>query len=277
MPTPPPWAPSSPARFGLTLEWLEPSDLQAMVDLFRRGTDPGELSRSIYAAPGGAQFLVSLAMDPERREHEQFWGLRNRAGRLLGAAHTRDLPAGASHLNQITVEPALRGWGLGAWMLARWQTLGWTRGASRLTLDVADSNPGARQLYARHGFTVARCTYEYRYRGSLPAARTAGWSQQQWPEAQASFRRYGFGRFLVERQGECFPVDLNGDFRVPDPDPELLGFLTWLDPARGVLLRTEHPAPAGPWRATGAILRMYKDLAEVEPLAREAARSGPAG
>lgn len=249
---------SALARSTCTLGWLDPSDLQAMLDLFQRGTTPAELSRSIYSAPGVLKFLVTLALDPDRQKHEQFWGIKDRAGRLLGAAHTRDLDE-SSHLNQFTVDPDLQGHGLGSWMLAHWEGLARARGASRQTLDVAESNTGAQRLYVRHGFSCAGRIHEYRYRGQATAAGGRAGFLRQWAEAQASFREYGFGRFHLELDGKCFQVDLSRDFRISEPDSEILSCLARLDPARGILLRTALSDPKGDWEATGSILRMSKE------------------
>jgi ribosomal protein S18 acetylase RimI-like enzyme len=241
-----------------TLCRLEPSDIQTMLDLFRRGTPPAELSRSIYSAPGADKFLRRFAQDPARHRDEQFWGLKDEAGRLLGAAHTRDL-AESSHLNQIAVDPSLQGRGLGSWMLAHWGSLALARGASWQTLDVAESNVAAHRLYLRHGFAVAGQTREYRYRGEVPAAGGSEVPLAQWPEAQASFKEYGFGRFRLELDGKWFQVDLARDFRIPDPDSRILSFLARLDPERGILLRTALADPEGEWEATGSLFRMRKE------------------
>ncbi len=242
-----------------TLDWLKPSDIPAMLDLFRRGLTPAELSRSIYSARGADKFLLALVQDPGQQHHEQLWGVKDQACRLLGAAHTRNLVE-TSHLNLITVEPDFQCQGLASWMLAHWERLARTQGASCQTLDVAESNPRARRLYARHGFAVTGQTHQYRYRGRATAACGAGWSLHQWQEAQASFREYGFGRFCMELEGQCFQVDLARAFRIPDPDSRILSFLAWLDPGREILLRTDLVDPEGEWEATGCLLRMRKDV-----------------
>jgi GNAT superfamily N-acetyltransferase len=237
-----------------------------MLDLFRRGTDPRDLGRSIYAAPRVDRYLVMLALDPRKGRYERLWGLKDGNGRLVAAAHIRMLGE-ASHLNLLTVDPGLQGRGLGTWMLSRWDRMASLQGASRQTLDVAEGNLGAQRMALRHGFTVTSRTWEFRHRGGVrPRARTgilSGVVVRLWREAQDSYLTYGFGRFLLELDGRECQVDLAREFRVPDPDPRILAFLARLDPGRGILLRTALPDPPGDWEATGSVFRMGKDVRDV--------------
>ena len=92
------------------------------------------------------------------------------------------------------------------------------------------------------------------------AACGAGLTLHQWPEAQASFREYGFGRFSMDLDGKSLQVDLARDFRIPDADSRILSLLALLDPEREIQLRTDRAEPEGEWELTGAILRMRKGL-----------------
>ena len=248
-----------------------------MLDLFRRGVDPRELARSIYAAAGADRYLASLAQDFRKRRTEQLWGLKDGSGRLAAAAHIRVLGQ-ASHLNQIAVDPGLQGRGLGTWLLTRWDRMAAAEGAARQTLDVADGNLGAQRLYQRHGFTVTARTWEFRHRGAIrPRSRSGPGSEvavHLWREAQDSYLNFGFGRFRLELDGKEHQVDLARDFRVPDPDPRILAFLARLDPGRGILLRTATTDPPGEWEATGGIFRMGKD---VQPAPARPDRPDPGG
>lgn len=61
-------------------------------------------------------------------------------------------------MDGIAVAPAARGMGIGGALIERLATLAAERGALHLRLEVVDSNPRARALYERHGFTAGGTT-----------------------------------------------------------------------------------------------------------------------
>lgn len=59
------------------------------------------------------------------------------------------------HLNNLAVDPAFRGLGVGAALLAEVLRQGTDRGARRCSLEVRRSNEVAQRLYGRLGFHMA--------------------------------------------------------------------------------------------------------------------------
>jgi ribosomal-protein-alanine N-acetyltransferase len=59
------------------------------------------------------------------------------------------------HINNLAVEPSLRGAGVATALLTRVLADGVTLGASRATLEVRRSNIPARGLYEKFGFSIA--------------------------------------------------------------------------------------------------------------------------
>ncbi len=61
------------------------------------------------------------------------------------------------YVNVLACQPAHRGRGLGGQLLALAERLAAAEGLARMSVIVADDNPGAARLYARHGYAdVAR-------------------------------------------------------------------------------------------------------------------------
>lgn len=67
-----------------------------------------------------------------------------------------DVEADRFLLDGLCVSPAARGQGVGTALLEAIAAEGRARGFATLRLDVVDSNPRARALYERLGFTIAR-------------------------------------------------------------------------------------------------------------------------
>ena len=63
-----------------------------------------------------------------------------------------NVPEGDFYLQGIAVDPELRGAGIGSLLLDDTAVRGRGNGSTRLALDVAVKNDGARRLYARSGF-----------------------------------------------------------------------------------------------------------------------------
>lgn len=244
----------------LSLFRLAPQDMPAMLDLFARATQPDQLARSIYVSHGAEAYLRALALHPDLQKHDQLWGLKDGAGALVAAAHTRNLET-SSHLNQVAVEPACQGRGLGAWLLAHWESLARSQSATVQTLDVAEANVGARRFYARHGFLVSSITHEFRYQDALPPGDGCDPVLLQWPMALATSSQFGFGRFQVLLDGHPLSVDLTGTtFRTSSKDARMLALLGRLDPARDILLRSAEREHGEAWQFTGTLHRMRREL-----------------
>jgi ribosomal protein S18 acetylase RimI-like enzyme len=82
--------------------------------------------------------------------------LRMRLVRTLLAPLWRILdtvPDGDFYLQGITVEPELRGAGIGSLLMDDVEARAQASGSARLSLDVAAKNKGARKLYGRRGMT----------------------------------------------------------------------------------------------------------------------------
>ncbi len=71
---------------------------------------------------------------------------------LTGADHKPDARTG--YISALAVLPARQGQGLGGGLLRYLEAEARAAGKTRLTLDVVNSNTGARRLYERHGFRV---------------------------------------------------------------------------------------------------------------------------
>ena len=65
------------------------------------------------------------------------------------------VPEGDFYLHGIAVDPALRGAGVGSLLMDDVEARGRAAGSTRLSLDVATKNMGARKLYGRRGMMEA--------------------------------------------------------------------------------------------------------------------------
>ena len=65
------------------------------------------------------------------------------------------------HINNVAIRPAYRGLGMGTALLRHVLAEGRRLGARRATLEVRESNAGARRLYERLGFYVAGTRRNY--------------------------------------------------------------------------------------------------------------------
>lgn len=76
-------------------------------------------------------------------------------GCIVGAARmtpqAKDL-----YIDQIAVDPALQGSGVGSWMLQRIDELARARGLGGLSLITAEMAVANIRLYERHGFEIVR-------------------------------------------------------------------------------------------------------------------------
>ncbi|MHB0874602.1 MAG: GNAT family N-acetyltransferase [Anaerolineae bacterium] len=93
---------------------------------------------------------------------------------LVRAAILSLVAAGAEHRNRVHIEALAvrgdyRGRGIGARLIDATADLAREQGISVLSLDVVDTNPGARRLYERLGFVAVRTR-------RLPFARWSGFT-----------------------------------------------------------------------------------------------------
>ncbi len=86
------------------------------------------------------------------RRHYGLWGTLWRAPLL--ATLERDLEAGVLLMDGIFVAPAARVRGVGTALLESIKSRARTLGLASVRLDVIDTNPRARALYERQGFTA---------------------------------------------------------------------------------------------------------------------------
>jgi len=75
---------------------------------------------------------------------------------LLLALFERRPAPGQLVMDGIAVDPALRGRGVGSLLLEEVAAVAAEQGCREIRLDVIDSNPRARALYERRGFTAVR-------------------------------------------------------------------------------------------------------------------------
>ena len=130
-----------------------PEDLDALVALENRCFEGDRMSRRSYAA-----------------------ALRNRRARILAALDGRKLVGAAvvflradspaARLYSVAVDPALRGQGLGARLLAAAERAARDGGAASLRLEVKDRNKTALALYAKSGYGIIGRIAQYYDDGS---------------------------------------------------------------------------------------------------------------
>jgi GNAT superfamily N-acetyltransferase len=116
--------------YDLNYSLITPEDLEAQIDGGRWD-------------PGGALFLF----DP--------------GGRIVGVIRASLLDDGRGYLNEVRLEPASRGKGLGAALVAAALTHLAARGVSRVDLDTPGENTPARNLALRAGFQETRHWLHY--------------------------------------------------------------------------------------------------------------------
>ncbi len=76
-------------------------------------------------------------------------------GRIVGAARTKP-QANDLYIDQIAVDPAQQGTGVGSWMLQRIDELARAQGLGGLSLITAEMAVANIRLYERHGFEIVR-------------------------------------------------------------------------------------------------------------------------
>lgn len=75
--------------------------------------------------------------------------------RIVGAARTKPQEKDL-YINQIAVDPAQQGSGVGSWLLQRIDEVARARGLGGLSLETAEMAVANIRLYQRHGFEIVR-------------------------------------------------------------------------------------------------------------------------
>lgn len=70
-------------------------------------------------------------------------------------------------MDGIAVDPAMRGRGVGSLLIEEVAAVAVEQGCREVRLDVIDTNPRARALYERRGFTAVRTEHTPYLRGLL--------------------------------------------------------------------------------------------------------------
>ena len=76
-------------------------------------------------------------------------------GRIVGAVRTQ-LQEKVLYIDQIAVDPARQGTGVGSWLLQRIDEVARARGLGGLSLETAQMAVANIRLYQRHGFEIER-------------------------------------------------------------------------------------------------------------------------
>ena len=92
-------------------------------------------------------------IDPEPWTDERCFITAERGGALIGVA-TCDCDAGVGHLGELMVKAGERNSGVGAQLLAAFETWAVTHHAHKLTLETRRDGP-AQRFYMRHGWQMA--------------------------------------------------------------------------------------------------------------------------
>ncbi len=116
-------------------EWFKPPELAAAIDFFREALR-SEALRTFVAEIDGVVRGYALARLQQRPETALTYG-----GLVV-------------ELDQISVDPAYRGRGLGRQLIDQVRSLASDVGAARLQLTVCEFNRHVREVFERAGFTA---------------------------------------------------------------------------------------------------------------------------
>ncbi len=88
--------------------------------------------------------------------------LRGNWAALVFSLYERSLTAGQMLMDGIVVDASMRGRGIGTRLLNEISTFAKSNDCASVRLDVIDTNPNARRMYERNGFTAIRTErFEY--------------------------------------------------------------------------------------------------------------------
>ena len=144
---------------GFSGKLARPLGGQERAKKFIAGTlDPSTL---VTAVDQGSVLGAMVVTDRDHLSHADEWQVARKIYGTFGAlprlAMSAPLdtkpPVGALHIDWIAVSPHARGRGVGSKLMAFAHDVARQRGLESMTLDVVDSNPRARELYERLGFT----------------------------------------------------------------------------------------------------------------------------
>ncbi len=82
--------------------------------------------------------------------------IRGNWATLVFSLYERSLTSGQLLMDGIVVDASARGRGIGTRLLNELTTFGKSNGYETVRLDVIDTNPSARRMYERNGFTATR-------------------------------------------------------------------------------------------------------------------------
>ena len=111
----------------------------------------------------GLQYSGHRFVRPQLRAFARELGLvRGTLGWIALEITEPSPPKGELRIQCLAVASPVRGQGIGTSLLSATYELARAKGFSAVTLDVVDTNPGARRLYVRQGFVPVR-TLRYPY------------------------------------------------------------------------------------------------------------------
>ncbi len=137
------------------------------VAILEKGIDPAlaivAVSQGRPVGVAGLQYDGRNFITPRRSEFvRQFGGVSGTARFVLFMLFVQAYYQKDMYIDILAVSPAMRGKGVGTRLLEAVFQTAREKGFKSVSLEVVDTNPGARRLYERMGF-VARRTYPYPY------------------------------------------------------------------------------------------------------------------
>ncbi len=135
--------------------------------ILEKGIDPAmaivAVSQGRPVGVAGLQYDGRNFITPQRSEFvRQFGALSGTARFVMFKLFVQAYYQTDMYIDILAVSPAMRGKGVGTRLLEAVFQIAGEKGFKSVSLEVVDTNPGARRLYERMGF-VARRTYPYPY------------------------------------------------------------------------------------------------------------------
>ncbi len=227
------------------------SDIERACSLLRDSMLGKEFDRTIFSCSGYAQYLRAASCSSV---HSATWLIGAYDGDLMiGFAEWRRLDQQLV-LNNLNVDTAYRGHGIGGRLVALGEVLALKEGIRSLKLDVFAWNEHAHAWYLRLGFVESDRTYWYEgdqdpLEDSRDKEKTAPYLIEDNPMAEAHHTAYGFsslqirllrGTVQIGRLGSTYfrIRALNADW---DWNGSLTAALSHLDPGRKLLVLSPEP------------------------------------
>lgn len=139
----------------LTFRTAHPGEIAEVVRVIRTAFTPyvRALGRD-FPAEGSDQFAQRWAqVTAELGRGDVYVALDNE--RIVGAARTKPQEKDL-YIEQLAVDPAQQGAGVGSWLLQRLDDVARVRGLGGLSLNTAEMAVANIRLYERHGFEIVR-------------------------------------------------------------------------------------------------------------------------